>query len=217
MAFRLYFVPVLGSPGFGPNRLRAKYFSSPVSAARGDEVLTTATRAEYMFGIEPWAIVGADLSAAEDAALVAKPDAWGLPPGASAPFDLDVVLSPGEVTAVKSRLEAMNIPADWVDTSDAWRLVVRTVLGIFRFLGRYKTVYFQQTAANPPSLFSGSVTLESTFGSLPQAVRTALQTTASELNISTAGVTGSTKLRVILRTLGANFAGQSYQFNDVAV
>jgi len=195
MAFRLYIVPVLGAGTSRADARRPKYF----------EILANWSAADY--GFEPWMIVGADLSVADNAAMVAHADVMALP------FDLTAFLTSGQVTAVQNTLEAIHVPALWVTTSMTWLTVVRTVLGVFHFFQRFGGIYAEQTGAVPPSIFTSGVTLTTTFGALPLAVQTAMLSAAVSLNISTAGLTANTTLRVILKSLADTFSAQQYDFN----
>jgi len=197
MAFRLYIVPVIGTGSGRDDARRPKYF----------ETLSDWSAMDY--GFEPVMVVGADLSVSDDASVSAQPDVTALP------FDLAPQLTSGQVTAVRTALEALHIPALWVTTADTWLGVVRSVLGMFSFLQRFGGIYARQTGTVPPSMFTGGVTLNTTFGSLPLAVRTALMSTADSFGISTAGLTASTTVRVILKNLADTFGERPYNFNGV--
>src|SRR5262245_36149399 len=119
MAFRLYIVPVIGAGVKGDPR-RPKYFADlDVNWSAMD------------FGFEPVMFVGADLSPSNDNFIVGQSDATALP------FDLAPTLTGGQVNQTQNKLEALNIPAGWVNTSLTWLEVVRTVLGMFTFLQRF--------------------------------------------------------------------------------
>jgi hypothetical protein len=128
-------------------------------------------------------VVGADLSTSDDNLVVGKPDAFALP------FDLAPNLTAQQVTNVQAKLEAINVPAGWVTTSLSWITVVRTVLGMFSFIQRYGVEYANANVVVAPSIFTGGVSLATTFGSLPQAVQNAIIAAAQSFNISTAGLT----------------------------
>lgn len=197
MPFRLYLVPVIGTGATKDDARRPKYF----------ETLTDWSAMDY--GFEPVMVVGASLTVSDDASIIAQPDVTALP------FDLAPTLTGGQVTAVRNALEALHIPALWVTTADTWIGVVRSVLGVFSFFQRFGGIYATQTGQVPPSLFGGGVTLNTTFGSLPLAVRTALLETATSFSLSTAGFTGGTTLRVLLKALADAFGVVPYNFNGV--
>lgn len=197
MAFRLYIVPVVGV-GSRSDPRRAKYFddgtfSPPVDSAAMD------------YGFEPWMVVGANLSTTNDAIVVSKPDAFALP------FDLTTNLTAGQVTSVQTKLESINVPAGWVSTSLTWVQVVRIVLGMFAFLARYAELH------GVTRVFGGSVTLDTTIGSLSVGVRTDLTNAALSLGLSTVGITGTTTLRSALLLLGQQLSGRPFNFNGVRI
>lgn len=194
MAARLYIVPVIGDGSKGAPRA-PKYFSDGT---------VSASWSAMDYGFEPWMIVGADLSPADDSTIVGKPDGFALP------FDLTTNLTVGQVANVQSKLEAINVPAGWVNTGLTWSQVVKTVTGVFAFFQRFGAVYAKQNGTPPPSAFSGGVTLDSAFSSLPLAARTALTTTAQSFSIDTSSLSGASTIRNILKTMADSF--QSAQF-----
>lgn len=199
MSFRLYVVPVIGT-GTTASPRRPKYFGS-----------TSSPWSAMDYGFEPWMVVGASLTELEDLNLTAQPDVTALP------VNLQPLLSAGNVTAIQTKLEAANIPAGWVNTTLTWTEVVRTVLGMFSFLQRYGVTYATANGSAPPSIFSAGVTLATTFGSLPAAVQTALTDTAVSFGIATTGLTASTTLRQILKSMADHFQGTPYFFGAVTV
>jgi hypothetical protein len=212
MAFRIYIVPVIGT-GAKTDPRSAKYFTpgsvgnivNPANYPAGWQ----ATFVDY--GFEPWMFVGADLNATDDAAVIAKPDGFALP------VNLDVNLTSANVTNVQNKLESINVPAGWVNTSLTWRTVARTVLGMFSFIQRYGTKYAEANGSVPPSIFTGGVSLSTTFGSLSVAVQSALTSTAQSFGISTAGLTAGTTLRVILKAMADFFSNAVFLFGGVSI
>lgn len=198
MAFRLYVVPIVGTGAHGDGR-RPKYFT--------DGTIAAGPWGWVYYGLEPWSVVGADLSATDDAIIAGKPDVQALP------FDLSPLLTSSQVTGIRAFLENANIPAGWVDTTDTWAVVVRGVLGMFSFLGRYAGIYAEQNGTAAPSIFLGGVTLSTTFGSLPAAVQSAMLATATDQGIATAGLAAGTTLRVILRFVADAYSARVYDFN----
>jgi hypothetical protein len=209
MAFRLYLVPVVGA-GTRADARRPKYFASGEDGTGTTGAVTGAWSA-MDYGFEPWMVVGADLSTADDTLVVGKADVTALP------VDLAPTLTGPQVTATKNKLDAMNVPDQWVTTSLTWSQVVRTVLGVFSFLQRYGAIYADQNGTPAPTLFGGGVTLNTTFASLPLAVRSALSATAVDQNISTAGVTGSTTVRVLLKLMADAYQSRQYNFNGTLI
>jgi hypothetical protein len=189
MANRLYIVPRIGT-GTHDDPYRAKYF--------GDGTVPERYSATY-YGFEPLAFVVADLSAADQATITAFTDARILP------TDLSQNLTGAQVTATSSYLEGVGIPAGWITTSLTWTQVLRVILGIFSFMQRMSVLYSDANGGAHVSIFGGGATLDSTFGSLPTAVRTAMIAAAQDQGISTAGLQAGTTIRVILKALGDNY------------
>lgn len=207
MAFRIYVVPIVTTVRNGRTFRTAKYFQDgtipPPVAGQSVTVLS--------YGAEPWCLVGADLPAADDATIVSKPDVNALP------INLSPNLTAGEATGVKNFLENANIAANWISTADTWRGVFRSVAGMFMFWQAYEVLYVNANGGPAPSVFAGGVTLNTTFGSLPVAVQNAMLAAATNQHIPTTGLTAGTPLRAIEKNMADFYAGQVYQFGNVAV
>lgn len=210
MSFRLYIVPVVGT-GARTDPRRPKYFQSAADGTGQTGIIASGSSWSAMdYGFSPWMVVGADLSTSDDNLIVGKADAFALP------FDLAPTLTSQQVTAVQSKLEAINVPAGWVNTSLTWITVVRKVLGMFSFLQRFAGQYADENGV-AFDLFSGVVTLSTTFGSLPQAVQNAMTSAAISFGFSTTGLTSGTTLRVALKALADDFSAQQYNFNGTLI
>lgn len=206
MAFRIYVVPVTTTVTARGTFRTAKYFMDGTIPAPNPPAGLLS------YGQEPWFLVGADLSVADDATIVSKADVQALS------FDLSPNLTSGQVTGVKNFLEAANIAANWVSVADTWAGVFRSVAGMFTFWQRYSGVYGEANPGAPvPSVFAGGVTLNTTFGSLPAAVQSAMIATATDQGISTAGLVSGTQLRTIEKAMADFYAAKVYNFNGVLV
>lgn len=192
MAWHLYLLPVIGD-GTRASPRKPKYLSPPW--------------APVDFGAQPIFLVAADVSDAQDAAIVANADARKVPD------DLDSVVGAGNLAAVQNDLESRNIPGTWVAANTTWRTIARAVM-IYCFLfQRYGAV-----AANySNALISGTVTLDTTFGSLPLQVRQNLQTAAQQLGLDTSGFTGASTLRQILVGVGSQWIANPRRLGEVAI
>jgi hypothetical protein len=209
MASRLYIVPVVGS-GNGSDSRRPKYFNSDANGT-GTVGIVSGPWSAMEYGFEPWMCVGANLSAADHSTIAAKTDVSALP------VTLTATLTAPQVTATQTFLENCNIPAGWVSTTLTWVQVLRVVLGIFSFFQRLGAVYLSQMGTVPGSIFNGGVTLNTTFSALPLAVRNALTATAADQGISTAGITATTTVRVMLKTLGDAYSQRSLTLGGVVI
>jgi hypothetical protein len=180
MAARIYLVPVVGT-GVGKDARRPKYF--------GDGTVTAGDLSMMDYGSEPWMAVTADLSPADHTLVVGQADAFAVP------VDVSARLTVGQVNNVQSRLEAMNTPAGWVTTALTWAEVVRLVLWMWVFWQRF-------TAIHRGRVLLGGVTLDTTVGQLPVAVRNELTQAAASLSLSTSGIVLATTIRAALKVLG---------------
>lgn len=178
----LYFMPT-GTVTVGDkDKIIAKYTSTFKSAGFSVTMI--------QFGNNPHGLVYSPCDAATDTAVQANADVRRLPD------DLESNPGQGAVDQLQTFLENNNIPAGWVSTSLTWREITRGVVQIFLFIQRYTG------DCNGPAVFTGGVTLNSTFASLPLAVRQALQCSATAQNFDTSSLTGASTLRQILRTMG---------------
>lgn len=138
------------------------------------------------FGQAPVFLVAATLAPAVEDTLTPNADFFKVP------VDLDTLLTDPQVTAVNARLEPLGLPADWVNNGFTWRQVIRGVLSIFLFAQRAQVNIAQ---AN----------LDQTFSQLSAAVRQRLQDAAASLGLSTAGITGATPVRQLMRAVAVQW------------
>lgn len=68
------------------------------------------------------------------------------------PANIDTTLGAGQLTATRNALESKNIPADWVNTGDTYRSIIREIMGYFQFMQRYTATTFFNPIANGVSL-----------------------------------------------------------------
>lgn len=191
MALRLYFVPkALVGTDYVP-----KYFTD------GTIVATTWGSRDF----DDWYLVAADLSSGDHATITGEPDALALP------ANLVATLTAGQVTAAQAKLEAANIPANWVDTTLTWTQVVRVVYGMISLNQRFKG------NNDGAGIFRSGISLGSTIGDLPSNVRQRLQDAAVSLGMDTSGVTLSSTLRSVYRDLGGQFAAVPVQIGALTI
>jgi len=181
MATQLYVMPVTGI-GTEEDSRRPKY---------ADTDLAGFNWAAMDFGNEPMMLVATETNAA----LGAEPDVL------TVPLNLDQNLGAGAVTVVQNYLEARFIPADWVTTSLTYRQVLRSVVAIFTVMQRAQGLGLARL------LDGSSVSLSTTFGSLPQPVRAKLVAAAQSLHFDTSSLSGASTLRQIFKALMVQFSG----------
>jgi hypothetical protein len=177
LTLNLYVMPITGGGASRQDPRIPRYKTSFVSFGWG----------MFDYGNEPFCLVGIlDIDSTTDAALTANADCSGLPQ------NLDQQVA-GARTTVQNDLEAANMPGTWVATTNTWREVVLFVGGCCQFAQRYQG----QTGGR---WFTGGVTLDTTFGSLPAGVRSALQAAAQSFGFSTSGITGTSTLREVIQS-----------------
>lgn len=184
MPIRFYLVPGVGDG------------SSPAAAHRPKYIADLVPQI-------PWGRVGADLEGvhltwadvtpAQHAALVANADVLPVP------ANLDNTVSAVALVQIQTRFDAHNIPRDWITTANTYREVVRFARKYLQFLARFQR--------NRGRFWTAGLTLDSTVGDLPAAVRQHVNQAATELGADTSGITLATTLRVALRTLVGQFPG----------
>jgi hypothetical protein len=103
------------------------------------------------------------------------------------------------VTVLSNDLEAVNIPGTWVTSLNTWRDVALFVGAVCNFAQVYQGI------TGGSVWFTGGVTLNSTFGSLPLAARNGIVTAAQNEGFDTSGFTGSSTLRQIIQSAGQQY------------
>lgn len=173
------------------------------------------------FGAFPWqgpvdygsmdaCFVALDADATTHSTLTAHSDVL------TVPANLDNTLSAGAVTTTQNALEALTIPAGWVNTSRTWRFVVRVVIGMFILNQRFWVQRGNTIGNGQHSIFDG-VNLESTVGQLSQSVRDDLEIVCAGLSLDTSAITGSTTIRAMLQNFGLQFSARPYTFDPAFV
>lgn len=133
-------------------------------------------------------ILCADILDADHTILIGHADVLSIP------INLDAKLTAGAVTTARDYLESINIPAGWVSTADTYRGVLRSVLGIFFFIQRV-------TALTGQPINWGSLSLNIQWQNIPSVWQNAMLQAAGEMGYSVNGLTSTTALRVILKSM----------------
>ena len=180
MTKRLYLVPMIQvvRPPTGLTRVPKYAHNSGVSWAIMD------------FGLEPTAILCADVSAAQHTQLSTQSDVTAIP------IDLDSQLG-AQLATVESALEAINLPADWIQATHTYRLVLRMVTGVVRVAQRVHGI-----RGTVGRLFPAGVTLNTQYNQLAPGIQSALVQAAAGMGIDHSSLTNTSTLRAILRTFG---------------
>lgn len=80
---------------------------------------------------DTWGVGWVDLTAAEHTSYNGSAGVLFLT------ADLEALLTAGQVTGVRARLDNRNLPSAWVDTTDAWRQVIKRIFGFIQCIQRY--------------------------------------------------------------------------------
>lgn len=178
MAIRFYVVPKIGDGLTPATAFRPKYISdlgSPYSAID--------------YGLENTFLVGVEVTAAQNTTLSANIDVIAIP------ADVDSAIGLTALSTVKSRLESLNVPSDWVTQTHTYRDVIRLVGKLFQYMQRFH-------ARQLRVFFESGITLDTRVNQLTAAQRTAMNDAAVSLGLDTSVVTNTMTLRQALRLLG---------------
>jgi len=133
------------------------------------------------------AICWANVTAGQASAISANPDVVTIPP-----LDNTIALA-----ATTSALEAIGIPAQWLQAGMTYRQVLRIVIAMAQFLQRAEGRGFKLGIAARKEL---------TVSAVPLATRQAFLSAAADLGVDVSDITGSTTIRVALFRMGQRFA-----------
>lgn len=191
--WHLYVVPVIGQ-GTEQDERRGKYIENATQSACTD------------YGFQPVMLCAMNVDTTADIFITAQADTTKIPDNLNS-----TIPAPGLAT-VQNALESRNIPAGWVTAGLTYRELLRTIDGFFTFLQRYAGI------TNKTNLvIGGSVTLNTQFNQLPQAVRGELQATAISLGLSTAGISGSSTIRDILKNVADQWGQRAFVLGGITI
>lgn len=189
MARSIYVMPIIGDGTKGNSR-RPKYL---------DTHLAGFNSSMFDYGDEPWCLVGVqDITAPARTALEAEGDVFPIPD------NLDQSMGSTQTrNQVRTRLEQVDIPGQWVQTATTWREVVRFVGAVCQYAQRY------QGLGTGTTWFPGNVNLNSTFGTQSQAVQdNMLAAAASFPGMSTAAFIAGNALRTVVQSIGDQYVSR---------
>ncbi len=195
MAFRLYIVPQIGT-GTSTDPRRAKYI-----AALG--VPYTA----MPFGFQPCFCACADLSVANDAAVVANADVFAFP------FDLSGQMG-SEAAATSSFLETtFFIPCNWMTGSTTWLEAARIICGMFQYFQRLNFILGNVV----PIDGTANKSLNTQFQQFTAEVQAGILQAASSLGYSTTFIAGNTQVRAILKGFSDQWGAAPFNFGPFTI
>lgn len=188
MAVRLLLVPIETGPAGhrGPKYFQYKKDPDPPA------LIQSVSFAMMDFGLEPTALLAADLTPAQITTLSGLPDVTLIP------ANLDNQLG-ANLGTVQSELEAMNIPADILTTNNTYRQVLRGVIAIFSLAQRF--YFLRGIKPEGARLFPAGITLETPLNQVSAGVRSDLQEAAAALNYNYDGITLASTFRDVLKLM----------------
>ena len=180
MAIRIYIIPM-------------ELVARPIGTVRQPKYipLLNYTFGAIDYGSEDVAICGVvDISTADHNALALNPDVMALP------ANLDNTMGAGAVTAAKSFLEGLNIPANWINTTRTFRDAIRVIAGLFQFNQRWRGL----TQTSP---FKSGLNLTTQYNQLSDENKTTLKAVFDEFGIDRTSLTATSTLREGLYLFGS--------------
>lgn len=185
MARSIYVMPIVIVAGKYGDERREKYSAI---------VQTYGTRTRWDYGDELWCLVAMDsVSPADDASLTGNSDVFKLPD------NLDTTMgSTGVRNTVRNRLEAVNMPGTWVQTSTPFRDVVRLIGALCQFGLRY-------TGEFGGRWFGGAISLDSTLADLTPTTRQQLSAAADSFGFDSSGFTLANTLRSVTLSVAQQY------------
>lgn len=194
MAINCYLMPRVGD-GTTPNTaFRAKYEDDLIAAG--------LTFAAVYYGAEPAFLVAVrDITPALHSTISADAECVTVPALAQTVG--------AQVATVQARLEAFNIPAQWVTSGMSYGSVCRFVAVGFQIM---QVLTHRLGRAR---LFGGAVTLDTRWNQLGAGVRQDLLDLATELNFDSTGMSGTTTIRQILKALADQWPALAIRLGPV--
>lgn len=168
---RLYILPIeRNGNARGPKYFPWKYDPDPIPA------LADTRPATMDFGGIDMCLVAVDVTTAQNNALAVQTDVIAVPQ------NLDNQVN-GNLTAVADALETLRIPSGWVQTTDTYRSILRTICGMFLYM---------QRVSNPTTMTRNQYIEAEPVGNLPVAFRNLAQSVATAQGWDLSSVTLST-------------------------
>lgn len=200
MSIRLYVLPVernvtLNSDG-------AKYLFWRQDPDISDRVGEDG-RAIITYGKFNSCIAAVEATATVHAVLASKADVL------QAPANLDNTITNNTVrNQVRTFLETIGLPGNWVVSGTVWREIVRTVCGLFQFAQRYDGLSTDGVAFG--TRITGNLSIQ--WQNIPQTVRDAVLATGSTLGYDLSFITPTMIVRNALKTVADMWGTTPFEF-----
>lgn len=190
MTVRFYVLPLIRTPVRIP-----KYFADPKFGIPGINVSYSLQD----YGEIDMCIVCTNVTNQQHNTLISNSDVLAIP------INIDQNLTPNAVTTAVNFLETYNIPAGWINTTQAYRYVLRIVTCMFMYMQKVKDI-LGHTITMP----NGWASL--TMAQVPTDIRSAMASAADAQNYDYSWVTGSTTVRQILKQMADNWSDTPIPF-----
>ena len=154
----------------------------------------TLSRAAFDYGDEPWVVVALqDVPPATDTTLVANGDVFKLPD------NLDqTVGSIAMRNQIRTKLEQAEMPGNWVQTTTAYREIIRVTGAVCQFAQRYQGLVGGRW-------FSGTVHLSNTFDTLTAQQQQGIRDTAAWFGFDQSAIVGTATIRDVLKDMADQY------------
>lgn len=156
------------------------------------------------YGLIDAALVACNLMQEQHEQLVAEPDV------AAAPEDIDQNISEIAIPRVQQVMEALRIPADWVDSTYTYRQILRMIGGLFLFAQRHYGMHNEQ-------LIDSTAQLDLRWNQIPLERQRRIMATADELGYDYGAVANQWLVRRILKHLGDQWGETPILFGFVTL
>jgi len=200
---KIYLIPVIrrGHPIY---RIPKYFWHSPSGYEGLPELENVRQGHQLTHKLEDLYVLIANLDATQEAALLAQPDVIAIQ-------DLDNTIPNITVRdIIRSYLEAVSIPSQWVVVGMSYRIILRVVIGLWRF-----RAIIQHFAGH--RIFLETLNLDKTIGELSTEMRDALAATSDALDLDYSSITGLTTIREMLYIAGQQFATIEYQLGSITI
>ena len=152
------------------------------------------------YGLIEWGIVSAEVTQTEHDALALNSDVF------APPENIDNNVGAGAMDQVKTALETMYIPTDWVDTSYTYRQLLRMVAGLFMFANAHRAMHGEE-------LITAQSQLDLAWSDIPLDKRQRIIATADSRGYDYSEVQPTWLVRRILKHLADKWALVPLDFN----
>ena len=156
------------------------------------------------YGLIDAGLVACDLTQEQHEQLTAEPDV------AAAPEDIDQAISEIAIPQVVAVLEALRIPAGWVDSSYTYRQILRMVGGLFMFAQRHHGKHLE-------ALIDSTAQLDLRWNQIPLDRRQRIRETADSLGYTYADITNTWTIRQVLKYLSNQWGDTPILFGFVTL